>query len=99
MADLFKHSGCVDICGITPDIPEAARQFSRRKPRSAEDDEYEDDEYEDDEDGADDYESEEGSIDDDDVRIVNGYRATSRPWLVKIENSGGLCGGAILNDR
>ncbi len=38
-------------------------------------------------------------IDDEDTRIVNGYDAGKRPWLVLIHVEGAACGGALVNDK
>lgn len=38
-------------------------------------------------------------ISDDDTRIVNGYDAGKRPWLVMIHVEGGACGGALINKK
>ena len=57
-------------------------------------DEYVDDEYVDDDnneyDGTD--------IHSDEARIVNGYVAKNRPWLVLMFPRGGLCGGVLINN-
>ena len=39
------------------------------------------------------------SIDDDDTRIVNGYDADKRPWLVMLKINGFLCGGSLINHK
>lgn len=38
-------------------------------------------------------------IDDEDTRIVNGYDAGKRPWLVLIHVEGAACGGALVNNK
>ena len=38
-------------------------------------------------------------ISDDDTRIVNGYSAGKRPWIVFINVTGGACGGALINHK
>ena len=34
----------------------------------------------------------------DEARIVNGYKAKNRPWLVLMFPRGGLCGGVLINN-
>ena len=53
-------------------------------------------------DDADYYDSNEGGVDaeNDDTRIVNGYAAGKRPWLVLIiTNNRGMCGGSLINHK
>ena len=38
-------------------------------------------------------------IHEDDTRIVNGYDADKRPWLVYINVHNSACGGALVNDK
>ena len=38
-------------------------------------------------------------IDDEDPRIVNGYNADKRPWLIHLRLNGGRCGGALINHK
>ena len=42
-------------------------------------------------------------VDNDDVRIVNGYNSPSRPWIALIvfqeKIKDGICGGSLLNKR
>ena len=38
-------------------------------------------------------------VDDEDNRIVNGYDAGKRPWLVLLHVEGGACGGALINHK
>ena len=48
------------------------------------------------------YDSNEGGVDaeNDDTRIVNGYAAGKRPWLVLIiTNNAGMCGGSLINHK
>merc|ERR1711974_18140 len=46
----------------------------------------------------DDY-ADEDQVEDDDTRIVNGYTASARPWLVLILPYQGICGGALINAK
>ena len=72
------------------------RRRSKRETNGTENGEYDDDDY---------YDSNEGSADaeNDDSRIVNGYAAGKRPWLVLIiygaANNKGMCGGSLINHR
>jgi len=97
LEDLFGGK-CVDICGITNQIPEeeevAIKLLKKRSVNEKEDEEDVD---------ADDYVDENGNgkdtnIDDQHARIVNGYKATNRPWLVFMYTAGGLCGGVLINN-
>ena len=76
-------------------MPRATNTKYRLHKRSAEEETAADeeeyvDEGEYDEDGTD--------ISDDDARIVNGYKAKNRPWLVLMLPRGGLCGGVLINN-
>ena len=74
-----------EICGITTDVPREKSSQFRLEKRSV------DTEYV----GDDDYDQQ---ITDDDTRIVNGYKAKNRPWLVAIFVGPGLCGGVLINN-
>lgn len=83
---------CSAICGITDDIP-SNEEANRRNKRSAmvnKDDDTPANE--------DDY-ADEDQVEDDDTRIVNGYSASARPWLVLILPYQGICGGALINAK
>ena len=66
---------------------------SKRETNGTENGEYDDDDY---------YDSNEGGVDaeNDDSRIVNGYAAGKRPWLVLIiANNMAICGGSLINHK
>ena len=69
------------------------RRRSKRETNVTENIEYDDADY---------YDSNEGGVDaeNDDTRIVNGYAAGKRPWLVLIiTNNEGMCGGSLINHK
>ena len=72
------------------------RRRSKRETNGTENGEYDDDDY---------YDSNDSSADaeNDDSRIVNGYAAGKRPWLVLIiagsANFAGMCGGSLINHK
>ena len=69
------------------------RRRSKRETNGTENGEYDDDDY---------YDSNDSSADaeNDDSRIVNGYAAGKRPWLVLIiANNQGMCGGSLINHK
>ena len=70
-------------------MPRATSAKYKLHKRSAEYDEYVDE---------DDYSDDGTDISDDDARIVNGYKAKNRPWLVLMLPRGGLCGGVLINN-
>jgi len=93
-ADLFGGK-CNQICGITTQIPEdnpPVFHFMKKREATTEvtEEDYEDGDVTD--------EGETTGIDANDARIVNGYRATNRPWLVFMYTAGGLCGGVLINN-
>ena len=67
----------------------------RRMKREANDTYYYDDPLYSDDNAVD----EQYEIYDEDTRIVNGYEAGKRPWLVLIHVEGAACGGALVNDK
>jgi len=90
---------CEDTCGIAKENVDPKRRVKRHTA----DDEYEydnstsDDNYY--EASESDYYSVEDNIDEDNVRIVDGYEPANRPWIALIQIERGLCGGALLNHR
>jgi len=101
--DLFGGK-CSAICGITEDIPEPKDQRIRLVKRSAEEEDDGGDGSSGDYISSDEYaSSNETEIGDEDTRIVNGYNAKSRPWLVLINVKAGwssqICGGVLINNK
>jgi len=89
-ANLFGGK-CNEICGITTQIPQEEPDVFRLQKRNTDDV------------NEGDYVDAAGHGDDTDIadeenRIVNGYQAKNRPWLVFMFTHGGLCGGVLINN-
>ena len=82
-------TGCDDVCGIAPEPGAGGGRSSNDGGDGGDDDYYEYAESER-------VSAANGSVTEEDTRIVNGYEPDDRPWLAYIDVRNGLCGGAIL---